>query len=515
MGRMALSAMENQERVTEVRKTMRDVVAVVTVIASAVAATTWAEPESRSFWRFNPQKERETTAKPATPIQAVKSPMASTNTVTKSTRAVKKSRATVNPRRAGVREGDVVVYRDSDGKPYPDADQKIMAAADAAIDQDDLAAARSLAEKALASDNADLKEKVVDALGWFGESAMAELTQFMSDPNEEVAEKAVLHWKDALQEMDDDGNRAMAVSLALSVVKNKDVVEDVADELIGIDEAVALKVLAKVIEGDNTVAADTARETYECITGEKWAGVDAAKKWLQENYTPPAPPATNVTTRIPLDPNRTPAERGVRPVDAIHAKWGVLTGFTPVEKLDGSPIGDVPGGHFFEITKTIITPAGLMVIGTFVHQETKQTVRIPAEKINCLTGSYGYLSTNQQDCLRMYYKLTGDAEELKARLMRDAAKRSPYLQDAANALRELRAHEKAIEKLKGADADTLRKAAYEISQLRVKLHELNQKHKEWKEEHAAELPDPEKDPAYLSIIDQRRRYADSIPGLTF
>ena len=113
----------------------------------------------------------------------------------------------------------------------------------------------------------------------------------------------------------------------------------------------------------------------------------------------------------------------------------------------------------------------------------------------------------------MYYQLTGEAEALKARLMREAAKKSPYLQDAANALRELRAREKSVEKLKGADVDTLRKATYEISQLRVKFQELNQKHENWKEEHAAELPDPEKDPAYLEIINRRRRYADPIPGL--
>ena len=61
----------------------------------------------------------------------------------------------------------------------------------------------------------------------------------------------------------------------------------------------------------------------------------------------------------------------------------------------------------------------------------------------------------------------------------------------------------------------LRKMTYEISQLRIKAHDLNQKHREWKEEHAAELPDPEKDPAYLEIIERRRRYAEAIPGLLF
>lgn len=188
--------------------------------------------------------------------------------------------------RIGAPEGEEV-YCDSDGKPYPPDDQKIMAAADAAIEQDDLEGARSLAEKALKSDNADLKERVVDALGWFGEAAMAELTPFMSDANEEVAEKAADHWKDALQEMSDDGEKAGIVEMSLKSLKNEDLLEDVANELIGMDEVAALQVLANVIEGDNIPAIEAARETYETITGEEWSGVDAAEKWLQENYTPP------------------------------------------------------------------------------------------------------------------------------------------------------------------------------------------------------------------------------------
>ena len=181
------------------------------------------------------------------------------------------------------------VYTDSDGNPYPPEDQKIMAAADAAIEQDDLEMARSLAEKALKSNNADLKEKVVDALGWFGEAAMAELTPFMSDANEDVANAAADHWKSALQEMSDDGEKAGVVEMSLKSLKNKDMLEDVANELIGIDEVAALQVLANVIESGNNAAVDAARETYESITGEKWSGVDAAEAWLQDNYTPPDP----------------------------------------------------------------------------------------------------------------------------------------------------------------------------------------------------------------------------------
>ncbi len=215
------------------------------------------------------------------------------------------------------------------------------------------------------------------------------------------------------------------------------------------------------------------------------------------------------------DPERPPARRGVIPVDSLHASWGVLTRITPVEDLDGKVVAKLPGGHFFKIKKTISTQSGPMLIGRFLPQKRPDDVRVSIGNVNCLSGFPSYLSTNQQNCLRMYYKLTGEAEALKEKLMLDAAKASPYLDAAADALYELQKKEKSVEKLKKADADTRRKATYELSQLRVKVQELNQKHKVWKEEHAAELPDPEKDPSYIKLLRQREKYREPIKDLLF
>lgn len=175
------------------------------------------------------------------------------------------------------------IFRDSDGKPYPPSDQKIMAAAAAAIDNDDLKAALGLADKALASGNKELREAVVDALGWFGVEAMAELTPFMSDPDKDVADAASSRWKDALQEIDDDGVKAGVIEMSAMAIKDKDMLEDVANELVGIDELAAIQVIVNVIETGGA-AADAVREVYDLITGEEWSDIDAAESWLQENY---------------------------------------------------------------------------------------------------------------------------------------------------------------------------------------------------------------------------------------
>ena len=194
-----------------------------------------------------------------------------------------KERVRVMPRRFAAANEDGV-FRDRDGNPYGPEDQKIMSAAAAAIDKDDLELARSIAEKALASDNVELRSDVVDALGWFGKDAMAELTPFLSDRDEKVAQAAASHWKDALQEIEDDGVKAGVIEVSLKALADKDLLEDVADELIGMDELAAVQVIANVIESGNEAAVAAVQEVYDSITGEEWSGVDAAEAWLQENY---------------------------------------------------------------------------------------------------------------------------------------------------------------------------------------------------------------------------------------
>ncbi len=251
----------------------------------------------------------------------------------------------------------------------------------------------------------------------------------------------------------------------------------------------------------NAVETTTAR-----FAGDKDRHKDVPPDPVAASYAPPA---------RPVQDDRTPAQRGVRPVDAIHASWGVLTRITPVEDLDGKVVAKLRGGRFFKIEKSISTPSGPMLIGRFLPQKRPGDLRVSIGNVNCLSGFPSYLSTNQQDCLRMFYQLTGDAEELKEKLMLDAVKGSPYLEAATEALDELLKMEKAVEKLKKADADTRRKATYDLSQLRMKVHELNQKHKDWKEEHAAELPNPEKDPAYIELLRQREKYRAPIKDLLF
>lgn len=183
----------------------------------------------------------------------------------------------------GVADG---IYRDDQGKAYPVAEQQFFARADSAIENDDLADVRKLAEDVAGSGNRDLREKVIEALGWFGEETLAEMTPFLSDKDDKVAEKAHDEWLSALQAVEDDGVKAGAIELALSVLVDKSMIEDVANELVGIDELAAIQVIANIMESKSG-AVQHLEETYKTITGEEWSGVDAAEDWLQMNYDPP------------------------------------------------------------------------------------------------------------------------------------------------------------------------------------------------------------------------------------
>ena len=174
-----------------------------------------------------------------------------------------------------------------DGRPWPKEQLELRRAIADSMEHDNYAELSKLAPLALDSPIADVREAMVDALGWFGDQALTELTVFMSDKDEDVAEAAATHWKMGLQEIESEAEKVGLIAQTLQVFKDKDMLEDIANELVGMDEVLAIQMLVDTIGGDNPAAIKTAIETYEFITDEKWSDIDAAEAWLQENYDQP------------------------------------------------------------------------------------------------------------------------------------------------------------------------------------------------------------------------------------
>jgi hypothetical protein len=160
-----------------------------------------------------------------------------------------------------------------------------------ALDDEDLELALSCAEEALKCKVAEIREDMVDALGWFGEKALPELTPFLADADEDVRESAMNEWTMALSSIEDEDRKIRVVELAMGVMKDEDTLEEISSEYIGADEKLAVESLVRIIEGGGSAeGVAKAKETYEFVTGDEWTDAAAAERWIAEEYEPPEEP---------------------------------------------------------------------------------------------------------------------------------------------------------------------------------------------------------------------------------
>jgi len=159
-----------------------------------------------------------------------------------------------------------------------------------ALDEEDFQAAAGCAEEALNCPNTEIRQSMVDTLGWFGAQAIPELTPFLADADEDIRDSAMNEWSAALSDIESDEDRIETVELAMSVLDEEDALETISSEYIGIDEKLAVESLLRVIEGGGSrQGIDKAKETYEFVTGDEFVDRAAAEKWIAEEYEPPEP----------------------------------------------------------------------------------------------------------------------------------------------------------------------------------------------------------------------------------
>lgn len=157
-----------------------------------------------------------------------------------------------------------------------------------ALDDEDFELAVACAEEAQKCGDAEIRQSMVDTLGWFGEKALPELTPFLADADEDVRESAMNEWTMALSSIEDEGVKIRTVELAMGVLNDEDALEEISNEYIGADEKLAVESLARIIEGGGSKeGVEKAKETYEFVTGDEWTDVAGAERWIAEEYEPP------------------------------------------------------------------------------------------------------------------------------------------------------------------------------------------------------------------------------------
>lgn len=152
-----------------------------------------------------------------------------------------------------------------------------------ALDNEDFEVIRGFAREVAASANEELRQQMVDALGWFGEKAVADLTMFLNDRSEDVAQSAFNHWDSAIDSVDNEAFKLAVATDAMKSLSSPDMLDNVATKLKGAEDEVAavrsVQEILRSVKGDSA-AAKAAKEAYEFITGEEYTTPGAALIWL-------------------------------------------------------------------------------------------------------------------------------------------------------------------------------------------------------------------------------------------
>ena len=184
-------------------------------------------------------------------------------------------------------------------------DKELATAVQEAMDGDDNKKIIEAAVKALKSATAEVRQNAIEALGWVGAEALAELTACLADPDDDVRDTAINNWECALAEVEDPKLRMSTALGVMGIIEKEDAIDsisgqfgnaaqeyidDVDDEDKQNERRVeVVKQLLDVIESKHELNAEKGREAYNDLTGYEWKGVEEAEKYLSnpDEYEPP------------------------------------------------------------------------------------------------------------------------------------------------------------------------------------------------------------------------------------
>ena len=162
-------------------------------------------------------------------------------------------------------------------------EKRQLAAIEDALENEDFSALTKLLPDVYSNTNDEIRSEMVDALGWFGEEAMAELLPFMADRVEEIAQTAIDNWTTALADVSDGREKAKLIESAMHIIRDKESLESMIMELGDCEDVVAMQAIVNLIASKNANASSVAREHYEFVTGEEYTDFATAEKWVREN----------------------------------------------------------------------------------------------------------------------------------------------------------------------------------------------------------------------------------------
>lgn len=130
-----------------------------------------------------------------------------------------------------------------------------------------------------------LRSAMVDALGWFGTDALPELVEFLSDPEEEVAQSAIDQFEMAVDDFSlGDYDRAEIVKRFCSLIDDSDVVDWMYMEVLNSRNSVGIDALVYMAQNGTAAVKEKFPEYIEFFTGVDFIQtVEGAQQWLVEH----------------------------------------------------------------------------------------------------------------------------------------------------------------------------------------------------------------------------------------
>ncbi|MFO7938031.1 MAG: HEAT repeat domain-containing protein [Kiritimatiellia bacterium] len=170
----------------------------------------------------------------------------------------------------------------ADKKDALSPEEKLVADMDTLIDVESYNEAIKLARELMKSKDPKIRLAAAENLGWIGIEALPELSLMISDANQEVAESAFNYWLQAVDNLEDDKQKAGLLVEGLKNVDDELSVEEGVMLINSMPEDVGVRALVSIIEEGNSVASVVAREHYYFCTDQEYISRANAENWLRQ-----------------------------------------------------------------------------------------------------------------------------------------------------------------------------------------------------------------------------------------
>ena len=217
-----------------------------------------------------------------------------------------KARETARSLKSEPREKpNLVMLEDVEERELTELARKVLASLQAALDAEDFQQIKKIlamtkdAPKGSLSKTTDgmpiaLRKRMIEAMGWFGSTAMPEIAGFLADSDEEVFQMAVDQFELALSDITlGDRDRAEIVTMACRVLTDQDALGRILMELSNMRPSVLVPTIEDICANGTDPAKAQMPEVIEFSTGEdNIQTVEDLQKWLENN--PDGPDADDV-----------------------------------------------------------------------------------------------------------------------------------------------------------------------------------------------------------------------------